>query len=186
MPRAGLDRQAVIDAACSLADRDGLDAVTLARLARDLKVKAPSLYNHVGGLADIQRELTLRGIREANARMSKAAVGLARKDALIALGRAYRQFALDHPGLYNASIRAVPGNDEELALASRDVLETVLAVLSGYGLEDEEALHATRGLRAIIQGFVSLESAGGFGMPIDTEESLVRLLSVFAEGLGRS
>ncbi len=186
MPRSGLDKEAVIEAASALADQGGLEAVTLARLAKELNVKAPSLYNHVDGLAGIFRELSLRGVREANRRMARAAVGLARKDALIAVGLAYRQFAREHPGLYGASLRAAPAGDAEWAAASQETLETIIAVLKGYGLAGEDALHAIRGLRAIIQGFVSLEAAGGFGMPLDVEELLVRLLTVFSNGLVKS
>lgn len=183
MPRAELTREAVVAAASELADREGIGAVSLARLARDLDVKAPSLYNHVDGLAGILRDLSVRGVREANARMARAAVGLAREDALIALGLAYRAFARAHPGLYRASLRAAPPDDAEWSEASGETLDTIIAVLSGYGLAGEDALHAIRGLRAIIQGFVSLEAAGGFGMPLDVEESFRRLLKVFSRGL---
>ncbi len=186
MPRSGLNRAAVVAAAADLADAEGLEAVTLARLAKELKVKAPSLYNHVDSLADVLRDLSVRGVREANARMSRAAVGLARQEALIAVGMAYRQYAREHPGLYLASLKAAPEGDEEWGAASEETLRTIIAVLSGYGLQGEDALHAIRGLRAIIQGFVSLEAAGGFGMPLDIEESFTRLLNVFSDGLARS
>ncbi|MDQ8046362.1 MAG: TetR family transcriptional regulator, partial [Patulibacter sp.] len=46
-PRAGLDPGRVADAAVAIADRDGLDGVTIARVAAELGVKGPSLYNHV-------------------------------------------------------------------------------------------------------------------------------------------
>jgi AcrR family transcriptional regulator len=49
MPRRGLDAERVVDAAAQLADAHGLQAVTLARVAGELGVRAPSLYNHVEG-----------------------------------------------------------------------------------------------------------------------------------------
>ncbi len=148
MARAGLDREAVLAAATAIADAEGLDAVTLAGLARALGVKTPSLYNHVPSLGALQRDLALAGMREANARMTRAAVGLAREDALVAVGLAYRDFARERPGLYAASLRAAPAGDAELQKAGNEVVGTVLAVLSGYGLTGDDALHATRGLRA--------------------------------------
>lgn len=186
MPRAGLDRAAVLRAATAIADAQGLHGLTLARLAKELEVKTPSLYNHVESLGALRRELALAGMREANLRMTRAAVGLARVDALVALGRAYRAFAADHPGLYAASLQAAPPEDEALTQAGDEIVATVLAVLAGYGLEGDDALHATRGLRAIIHGFVSLEAAGGFGLALDCGESLDRLLRAFAQGLERS
>ena len=48
MARAGLDADAVVAAAAQLADADGLEALTLARLAAVLGIRSPSLYAHVG------------------------------------------------------------------------------------------------------------------------------------------
>lgn len=59
----------------------------------------------------------------------------------------------------------------------------VLAVLRGYGLSGEEALHATRCLRSAIHGFASLVSLGGFGLPLDLGESFARLIGMLDQGL---
>lgn len=185
MARAGLDRDAVLAAAVAIADAEGLDALTLAGLARALGIRTPSLYNHVPSLGALQRDLALAGLREANARMIRAAVGVAREAALVAVGLAYRDFARERPGLYAASLRAAPADDAELQKAGEEVVATVLAVLAGYGLSGDDALHAARGLRAIIHGFVSLEAAGGFGLALDLKESLTRLLEAFGKGLER-
>jgi hypothetical protein len=63
------------------------------------------------------------------------------------------------------------------------LLGTLIAVLAGYGIKGEDALHATRGLRAIIHGFVSLDAAGGFRLKRDLDESFNRLLAAFAQDL---
>lgn len=183
MARAGLDRRAVLAAAERIADADGLASVTLARVAADLGVKPPSLYNHVAGLPDIERGLAMEGVRELNGRLLRAVAGRARQDALLAAGLAYRAFAHERPGLYAASLRAPAKDDAEHQRAGNDTLAVVLAVLAGYGLDGDDALHATRGLRAIIHGFVSLEAAGAFGLALDLEESLKRLLVAFSGGL---
>jgi len=47
----------------------------------------------------------------------------------------------------------------------------------------EAAIHAVRGLRSIAHGFATLELAGGFGMPLDCEESFLRLLRAYVTGL---
>ena len=189
MPRAGLSPEGVIEGAARIADAEGLDAVTLARLAAELGVRSPSLYKHVDGLASIRRGLALRGLEEANRRLQLATIGKSRDDALYALADAYWQFARDRPGLYAASLRAAKPGEKDVAAAGDALLGTVLAVLSGYGVRDADALHATRGLRAIIHGFVSLDAAGGFRLKLDLDESFRRLLSAFARdlaGRGRS
>lgn len=60
-----------------------------------------------------------------------------------------------------------------------------LAVLAAYHLPTEDALHAVRGLRAIVHGFVALEAAGGFGLPLDLDESFCRLVDAYVRDLER-
>lgn len=52
-PARGLDLDAVIAAAADLADREGLDAVTMRRLADQLGVAAMTLYTYVPGKAEL-------------------------------------------------------------------------------------------------------------------------------------
>ena len=74
-------------------------------------------------------------------------------------------------------------DDHELQEVGREVIEVILAVLAAYKLRGDEALHAVRGLRSIVHGFVSLEAAGGFGLPLDLDESFRRLVQMFIRGL---
>jgi AcrR family transcriptional regulator len=183
VPRRGLDRAAVVEAAAALADAEGLEQLTLARVAERLGVRTPSLYNHVAGLEGLRRELALAGLRALSPRLTRAALGKAGGAAVLALADAYRAFARERPGLYAASLRAVGEEDRDLQRAGWEVVELVLAVLAAYELSEEDALHATRGLRAIVHGFVSLEAAGGFGLPLDLDESFHRLVCAFIRGL---
>ena len=68
MPRAGLDSDAVVAAAAALADAEGLERLTLARLAQQLGVRSPSLYAHVDGLEDLRTRLAIRGARQLRGR----------------------------------------------------------------------------------------------------------------------
>jgi AcrR family transcriptional regulator len=183
MPRAGLTPDSVLDAAARIADADGLPALTLARLAADLGVRPPSLYKHIDGLDAVYHGLTLRGLAEADARCQRATVGRARDAALFAFAHAYWQFARDHPGLYAASVRAAKPGENDIAAAGEALIAIVLAVLAGYGVKSDDALHATRGLRAIIHGFVSLDAVGGFRLKLDLAESFDRVLRAFAGDL---
>ena len=54
-------------------------------------------------------------------------------------------------------------------------------MLAGYGLTGDDDIHAIRGLRALMHGFVSLEAAGGFAMPLDLDESYRRLVAGFGD-----
>jgi len=183
MPRAGLDPDAVVTAAAALADSHGLESLTLSRLAERLGVRPPSLYAHVAGLEDVRGRLAARGARELAGRLQAAAAGRARGDALAAVAEAYAAYAREHPGTYAALQRAPAADDEQGAAAAAQLLEVVTAVLRGYGLEDDDAVHAVRILRAALHGFVSLEAAGGFEMPVDLDETFARLVALLDAGL---
>jgi AcrR family transcriptional regulator len=183
MPRAGLDRDAVVSAAAALADVDGLEGLTLARLADRLGIRPPSLYAHVHGLDDLRARLADRGARELEAVLQAAAAGRARGDALSAVAGAYRAYAREHPGTYAALQRA---SDLGAAEAGGQVVEVVLAVLRGYGLEGDDAFHGVRIVRAALHGFVVLESTGGFQIPLDLDETFARLVATLDRGIAAS
>jgi len=180
MPRAGLDSERVVRAAAAVADAEGLPALTLARLAEQLGVRAPSLYAHVEGLDDLRRRLAVKGAGELAGVLQMAAAGRAGRDALSAVATAYRGYAREHPGTYAALQRAPDHDSDE---AARRVVGVVLAVLRGYGLVGEEAIHAARIVRSALHGFVTLEGSEGFGIPLDLDETFTRLVATLDRGL---
>ena len=181
MPRAGLHTEAVVSAAANLADADGLAELTLARLATVLGIRTPSLYAHVDGLGDLRARLGARAARELGAVLKVAAAGRARGDALRAVARAYREYAHAHPGTYAAM--QIATDSEEFQAAGAELIGLIVAVLRGYGLEDEHAIHAVRAIRSAMHGFVTLELEGGFGIPVDVDVSYDTLLDMLDAGL---
>ncbi|MFW8745063.1 TetR-like C-terminal domain-containing protein [Mesorhizobium japonicum] len=187
MPRAGLSREAVTDLAVQLVDAspDGWAELTLAAVAGRAGVAVPSLYKHIGSLADLRRAIALVGLLELHRRAALATVGRSGDDALRALARALRDFARQHPGLW-AATQVAPGADPDdapLAQAAADVVALVAAVLQGFGLPAERSVDAVRTTRATVHGFIELELHGGFGMPDDVDASFDAALDVLAAGL---
>lgn len=178
-----VDRSVVLDHAAALADMEGLEQLSLARVAEQVGIKIPSLYNHVEGLPGLRRALALRGGAGMLDELRGAAVGRAGDDAVRAMAGAYRAYALKHPGLYAAAQRAPePGDAEHDAIAAQ-IVGLLRAVLAGYRLDDDDATHAIRALRSVLHGFVNLEGEGGFGLPLDRDESFRRLVELFIAGL---
>lgn len=184
-PGPSLDQQAVVQAAARLADEGGWENITLGSVAAHLGVQTPSLYNHVAGVPGLRRAVALAGLRELTRRLERVAVGKAGDAAVLDLARAYRRFAHERPGVYAATLRAPEEGDAEWAALGAELVTIVLAVLASYGLEGDDALHAARGLRSLLHGFVALEAVGGFGLPLNRDESFTRLLQVFVAGLGQ-
>ena len=198
VPRAGLSREAVTDLAVDLVDStpNGFAGLTLAAVATRAGVAVPSLYKHVGSLADLRRSVALVGMSELLRRSSAATVGRAREDALRALGREIRSFAGEHPGLY-AATQLAPKIDDALDVQSHDLAALALAqtaadtvavvssVLRGFGLPEQRSVDAVRATRAAIHGFVELEAHGGFGLPDDVDHSFEALLDVLIAGIAQ-
>jgi len=184
--RARLDTAAVVQAAVDLIEAEGLEALTLGRLAKDLNVQTPSLYNHIAGLPGLMRELALLSTRQLGEVMGDAAIGKSGATAVHAVAEAYRAYVKDHYGLYMTGLRSSGLQtpiDAELQAAQDRVVQIALAVVGSFGLHGKGALHAVRGWRSIVHGFATLEVAGGFGLPLDCDESFRRLIELFTHSL---
>ncbi len=177
--RAGLDYETIVQRAAELVDKDGLDALSMATLASQLGVRAPTLYHYFAGLAGLRRALAMLGIEEVSTRLGRAVMGKAGDDAILALAHALRDYGKERPGLYEAAQRAPDPEDREWQTAGSEVVEIVLRALSAYDLTPEDALHAVRMVRCMVHGCVSLENAGGFGLPLEIDETFRRLLVSF-------
>lgn len=179
MPRMGLTPESIGDAAVSLVDREGVSALTLARLAEELGVRAPSLYNHVSGVEGLMRMVALKAVDELAEVCRTAVMGKSGEDGLRSLAGAYRAFALAHPGRYQLSQVVRPQDPEYEEKAAR-VLEPVVALLRGFGLSESELIHAARALRSALHGFTMLETQHGFGLEVDLGESFEWMLNALA------
>lgn len=161
MPRAGLTPDRLTVVAADLADADGLEQVTVSRVARAVGVQPASLYAHVDGTEDLRVRVALLALDEMADEVADALAGRAGRDALQALADAYRDYAGRHPGRYAAS--RVPMDDATAAASAGPRHARMTAgALRGYGMPEVEHPHAVRFLGATIHGFVHLETSGSF------------------------
>jgi AcrR family transcriptional regulator len=178
--RAGLSELVVIEEAERLIDEVGLPRLRQADLAARLGVRQPSLYKHIQSSDGLVRSIAIRAKNELAYVLARAAVGRERADALNSISNAYRAWALEHPGRYATLQNAVTAGDIEGEAASLSVLQVVTDVLAGYELADDDAIDAARMLRSALHGFITLESSGGFGLPVNIDRSFQRLVNGLA------
>jgi AcrR family transcriptional regulator len=182
--KRGLQRDAVVAAAAALADREGLDSVTLARVATQLGIRSPSLYSHVDGLAGLRRAMSLEAARQLGIRITEAIRDRAGVEALTEIAHAYRRFALEHPGLYATLLPSPPREaDEQVHDAFAAPVEAIAQLLISMGVAEDRTVDSIRSFRSAVHGFVSLEAAGGFGMPDNIERSFGTLVTVLTTGI---
>lgn len=183
MTRRGLDTETVVEAAATLADREGLDAVTLTRVAKQLGVRQPALYRHVESYDGLIRLLGLRCRDLLADRLAAAGVGVAGDDAVRALGTAWREVVAESPGMYAATDRYPCAGDDELEAAVERIVAIMAQSLAGYDLDDDDRVHAARSLRSAFHGFAHLESGDGYPDPMNLDDSFDHFLEFLCAGL---
>lgn len=185
-PRSHLTKQTVVQAAVDLINAEGLEALSLGRLAKELGIRTPSLYNHVDGLPGLMRELSILNARNLADRISEAAIGQSGPEAVMAIMQAMRSYIKECPGLYLSTLRASGTQEEvnpELEKEEARSVKVGMVVMASFGLEGEDGVHALRGLRSLVHGFATLEISGGFGISLDLDESFSHLVDSFIAGL---
>jgi len=129
-PQRALDLDAVVAAATALADADGLDAVTMRRVAEELGVGAMTLYTYVPGkaeLLDLMLDTAYAGMPRADT------TGRAWRERVAAVADENRALFAVHPWAATVSTLRPPLGPGLMAK-----YEDELAALEGIGLDDVE------------------------------------------------
>jgi AcrR family transcriptional regulator len=163
----------IVSVARDLLEQEGLDALSMRRLADRLGIRAPSLYKHFADKQALEAALISDGFEEV-AEVFEAALADT-DDALGAIADAYRRFAHDHPHLYRLITerplerdKILPGIEERAALP----------VYQAVGGD----LDLARAAWAFAHGMTNLELNGRFPPNADLDAAWRRGLAAFRRG----
>jgi AcrR family transcriptional regulator len=151
LSNARLDQQKILDAALAVADRDGVEALAVRRVARELAVTPMALYRYVDGregLVDALSEalftrLELPGMDQASW-----------QDELRMLARSFRRLVQDHPAA--VAIMASGGEGEN----ERRVCDAMLSAFRRAGFDDETAERLYRQFTHFVLALVTQDERG--------------------------
>jgi AcrR family transcriptional regulator len=119
----------IVLVARELLEEEGIEALTMRRLADRLGIRAPSLYKHLPNKAALEVAIIATGFEEAAAAFEAAGDGDGDGGRLAALAAAYRTFALAHPHLYRLMTdRPLPRDQLPPGLEDRTSAPLVRAV----------------------------------------------------------
>ena len=145
-PRSGISTQNVTALAVGLADREGLEAVTIRRLAEEAGVTAMALYPHIGGRAELV-ELMLDHVAGATYEAVTIPEEADWRARVTAIAEANWASCQAHPWSTDlATGRPVPGP------GASTKYETELCALDGIGLTDIEMEYTLTALLSLVQG----------------------------------
>lgn len=176
MPRQGLTSERVSAAAAELADSVGLSRLTVAAVARHFGVSDAALYVHVRGRDALIEQVAVRAAAAFADGLALAVAGRAGRQALVGFAKAWRAFAVAHPGQYAATQLQLPPEVGTSSAGHLRLIELSYAMLRGYGLDEPDLTDAMRFVRSTFHGFVSLEAVHGFGHPRDIDASWSSIL----------
>jgi AcrR family transcriptional regulator len=142
--RTQLTRQRVMAAAIELADRDGIESISMRRLAQELGVEAMSLYTHVRSKNDLLDGMTDAVIGQ----IPMSAEGVGWKTSLRQLALAARSVMLRHPW----APRMVEAQTT-LGPAALRYANAVIGILREGGFSIAQAHHALHILGSRVLGF---------------------------------
>jgi len=150
--RERLTRERVIEAAIDVMDSEGLDAVSMRRVAREVGVEAMSLYNHVRDKDDL-----LQGVCERIMASFEFPEGYTDwVERAKAGARSWRDMLRAHPDLVRLFAEMhgpAPSSPESLRPT-----EFALTMFREGGLSDRDAVQAFHAFGGYIQGFVMMEA----------------------------
>jgi AcrR family transcriptional regulator len=170
-----LTRDAIVDAALALIDADGLDGVSMRRVAQRLETGPASLYQHVSNKDELL-ELVLDRV---SAEVAIPAPGVGPdgwQEPLKELLRRVRKVLGAHQDLAYVMLGRVPTGPHSLAGA-----EGMLRILRDGGIPDRLAAHAVDML-ALFVASTTYEDAIRrriFGTPQDAKEYVERVREYF-------
>ena len=169
-------------AARAIAERDGIDAVTISAVATAVGVRPPSLYKHVGHRHELLRLIADDAARELGDDVA-ALVGTSSAPSVVLAGIAHavRAFSARSPRsaglLFSAPSPEAGPTPERMAPLIGSLLDAVRRAAPG------DPLPAARTLTAWVYGFCTMEQAGAFQLGGDVDEAFEFGLATLVDAL---
>ncbi|MBX6751247.1 MAG: TetR family transcriptional regulator, partial [Micromonosporaceae bacterium] len=150
-PKPELSVEAIVDAAVQIADAEGLEAVTMARVARELGFTPMSLYRHVASKDDLVQLMNDAAFDIAIPSPEESA-GASWRETLAAWTRAVRRHYLRHPWKLDIPISGVPNMPNAVRLA-----DWALRGMRDLPLTDAERISLLLTLSALAHAFARMD-----------------------------
>ncbi len=159
--RERLSRSLIIDAAIGQVDREGLAALSMRRLGKQLGVEAMSLYRYVNGREDLLEGIVDELVGELEVQPGDGLGASGGWQAYVQwLAHEVRSMALAHPAVFPLVATRHPAAPWlRPPLRSLRVVQQFLEALIDRGFSEEQAVDAYRSFTSFLLGHLLLETA---------------------------
>jgi AcrR family transcriptional regulator len=155
--RTPLTRRSVIEAALSIGDSEGLEAISLRRVARELGVTPMALYRYVDNKEALLEGIIERAFEEFE--LPPESENDWRKEMRV-LARSFRRLLVTHPAV--AMLFSMhPAESDSISQNGARIVEVVLSTLSRAGFPPKEAALIEGECERFILGLAMLEITCG-------------------------
>ena len=172
----------VIKTASDMADRNGLLNVSLKAIAENLGIRTPSLYNHIGSLDELLREIAHSGMRTMNEKMIRAAIGKTGDSALKLVAVEYLNYMIEHPGVYEIIQWASWNGTEETAIIFNDYLSLLKTLICSCGFNPDKTTEILSMVTGMLHGYTTLQLRYAFSNPDKVRKELSEAIDTLLLG----
>ncbi|UXY39697.1 TetR/AcrR family transcriptional regulator [Streptomyces albidocamelliae] len=159
MPRPrSLTPEQLASAALAVIDRDGLAALSMRAVAKELGMSTMALYRYVADRGELELLVVERVLNDVDTGMPDPAASW--REQVSVMARRLRDTVGAHPEVVPLTVA-----HRHHSLGVLRWSETVLAVLTAAGLEGERRVVALRGLLSYVIGAIQLEHLGPLAGP---------------------
>lgn len=163
-PLTGPDTATVLDAALAVLDDEGLDGLTVRRVADALGTSTQIVYTRFGGMDGLVAAMTVAVFAEVTRLIEAVPDHADPVGEAVAVGRTFRRWSLDHPNRA-ALLNAPVGDPQAHARAKAEAglsMERMAAPVARAmpGADPADVTRTAAVVWAALHGLVELERAG--------------------------
>lgn len=152
--------------------------LSIAGIAKKVGVKSPSIYHYFSGLEGLRNELSMKATIEFAEVLAESLVSVPQEQKVRVFFETYRAFSKENPFKFECVQFGIASQNKELLQKAYKIVQlaTEASDLKTPDRSLEEIIHKVRIIRCLLNGFIDLESNGGFQLEQSSDETFEYLI----------
>ena len=138
MSKNNISDELIIETSAKLSNKVGLDNLSLKMIAEELKIKSPSLYNHISSLDEIKMRLMIYGWKQIEEKMLDSAVGVSGYVALKNMCYAFYDYSTNNKGVFTAMLWYNKYENAQKKNATKRLFNMLFRIMKTLNISDNK------------------------------------------------